>query len=171
MRKLVAVLLCAVAASVFAAQPNDARPGKYDPLRGPVAVNEEGRPAPLATVENKDVKRTRSYAMQPPTIPHAIDNYQVDRFANRCLMCHSRARAGETQATPISITHYTDREGNFLADVAPRRYFCDTCHGVQMDVKPDSAVRNTSEDVDTIVRRTQAAQKTPAKAGRAAQKK
>ena len=161
MRKILAIILAAAAATAFAA---DSPPkGKYDPLRGAVNVDDTTRPAPLATTENKDLKRTRSYAMQPPTIPHSIDNYQIDRFANRCLMCHSRAMAGETQATPISITHYTDREGNFLADIAPRRYFCDTCHVVQMDTKPEVAVRNTFEDVETIVRRSQAAAKAPAK--------
>ncbi|HZN24437.1 MAG TPA: nitrate reductase cytochrome c-type subunit [Burkholderiales bacterium] len=127
----------------------------HDPLRGRAAVTDTTRPPPLAAAENRDLKRVRSYAMQPPTIPHAIDNYQIDRFANRCLMCHARTRAAETQATPISITHYTDRDGNFLADVAPRRYFCDTCHVVQIDVKPDVAVQNTFEDVETLVKRTQ----------------
>ena len=62
-----------------------------------------------------------------------------------------RTRVGDSQATPISITHYTDREGNFLGDVAARRYFCDTCHVVQMDV--DAKVPNTFEDVDAVVRR------------------
>jgi cytochrome c-type protein NapB len=136
----------------------------HDPLRGRAAVDDMTRPPPIASTENRDMRRTRSYAMQPPTIPHAIDNYQIDRFANRCLMCHARARAGEAQAPPISITHYTDRDGNFLADVAPRRYFCDTCHVVQMDVKPDVAVQNNFEDVDSVVRRTQSrAKSAPAK--------
>jgi cytochrome c-type protein NapB len=138
--------------------------GSYDPLRGPTAVNEAARPAPLATIENKDVKRTRSYAMQPPTIPHAIDNYQIDRFANRCLMCHSRSRAGDAQATPIGITHYLDRDLNFLADVAPHRYFCDTCHVVQMDTRPDVAVPNTFEDAESLARRSQAASRAAAAA-------
>ena len=129
----------------------------HDPLRGDASFTETTRPPPLIGAENRDLKRVRSYAMQPPTIPHAIDNYQIDLNVNRCMMCHSRSRAGETQATPISITHYTDRTGNFLADVAPRRYFCDTCHVVQMDVEP--RVKNTFEDVDSIVRRTQAAAK------------
>src|SRR5689334_7918997 len=144
-------LLVAVLATAASAATIDA----HDPLRGTAAIDEMTRPPPTPTTENRDMKRTRSYAMQPPTIPHAIDNYQIDRFANRCLMCHARARAGETQATPISITHYTDRDGNFLADVAPRRYFCDTCHVVQMDVKPDVAVQNNFEDVDSVVRRNQ----------------
>ena len=176
MRTIFALFLSLAGVAALAAQP--ATPGKYDPLRGPVAINEAARPGPIATTENKDVKRTRSYAMQPPTIPHSIDNYQLDRFANRCLMCHSRARAGETQAPPISITHYTDREGNFLADVAPRRYFCDTCHVVQMETKPDVPVRNTFEDAETLARRSEAASRAPAgggksgtSAGQAAKKK
>jgi cytochrome c-type protein NapB len=115
------------------------------------------RPPPLLGAENRDLKRVRSYAMQPPTIPHSIDNYQIDRFANRCMMCHARTRAGDTQATPISITHYTDRDGNFLVDVSPRRYFCDTCHVVQMDVEP--RVKSTFEDVETLVRRAKAEEK------------
>ena len=124
---------------------------QHDPLRGPARVDEVGKAAPMVNAENNDKKRVRSYAMQPPTIPHKTDNYQVDRFANKCMSCHARTRVGETQATPISITHYTDREGNFLGDVAARRYFCDTCHVVQMDV--DAKVPNTFEDVDAVVRR------------------
>jgi cytochrome c-type protein NapB len=162
MKAGVASLLALAVIAVWAADAQSPA-GKYDPLRGPTPVNEQARPAPLATSENKDVKRTRSYAMQPPTIPHAIDNYQIDRFANRCLMCHSRSKAGETQAPPIGITHYLDRGLNFLADVAPHRYFCDTCHVVQMDTKPEVAVRNTFEDAESLVRRSQAAARTAAK--------
>jgi cytochrome c-type protein NapB len=147
-----AVLLFVFNTATYAADASDG----HDPLRGRAGVEDETRPPALPAAENRDMKRTRSYAMQPPTIPHSIDNYQIDRYANRCLMCHARTRASETQATPISITHYMDRDGNFLADVAPRRYFCDTCHVVQMDIKPDVAVQNTFEDVETIVRRNQA---------------
>ena len=62
-----------------------------------------------------------------------------------------RAHAGETQATPISITHYQDRDGNFLADVSPRRYFCDQCHVVQMQTEP--TVKNRFQDVDTLIKK------------------
>jgi nitrate reductase (cytochrome), electron transfer subunit len=150
MRKLLALALAAASLSVIAA---DAPKPHRDPLRGATPIPDKTSPAPIAATENKDLKRVRSYAMQPPTIPHAIDNYQVDRFANRCMTCHARTRAGESQATPISITHYTDREGNFLADVSPRRYFCDTCHVVQMEAKP--LVENTFEDVESLVKRKQ----------------
>ena len=124
---------------------------QHDPLRGPAPVEEVGRAAPMVNAENDDKKRVRSYAMQPPTIPHKTDNYQVDRFANKCMTCHARTRVGETQATPISITHYQDRDGNFLADVSPRRYFCEQCHVVQMNgVQP--SVRNRFRDVETMIR-------------------
>ena len=148
MKKLLTWLLAlACVASAWAAGPV---PHK-DPFRGDAAFSDEVRPPVLQGAENRDQKRVRSFAMQPPTIPHAIDNYQLDRFANKCMTCHSRAGAGASQATPVSVTHYTDREGNFLADIAPRRYFCDTCHVVQMNVEPK--VANTFEDVETIVRR------------------
>ena len=124
---------------------------QHDPLRVPnKSFEDEGRPAPLVNAENNDKKRVRSYAMQPPTIPHKIDNYQVDRFANVCMTCHARTKAPETQATPISITHYQDRDGNFLADVSPRRYFCTQCHVVQMET--DVTVKNRFRDVETIIR-------------------
>jgi cytochrome c-type protein NapB len=124
---------------------------QHDHLRGPAPFEEAARPATMVNAENDDQKRVRSYAMQPPTIPHKTDNYQVDRFANRCIMCHARTRAPETQATPISITHYVDRDGNFLADVSPRRYFCLQCHVVQMEGAPPP-VKSTFRDVHDIIR-------------------
>ena len=125
---------------------------QHDPLRPSASFEQEPKTPPLVNAENDDRKRVRSYAMQPPTIPHKTDNYQVDKNANKCMTCHARTRAGETQATPISITHYQDRDGNFLADVSPRRYFCEQCHVVQMDgVAP--AVKNRFRDVEAIIRK------------------
>ena len=140
MRFLVLMLFCA---SAFA-QP-------HDPLRPAAGFEQEPKTAPLVNAENNDRKRVRSYAMQPPTIPHKTDNYQVDKNANKCMTCHARTRASETQATPISISHYQDRDGNYLADVSPRRYFCDQCHVVQMQTEP--TVKNRFQDVDTLIKK------------------
>lgn len=108
-------------------------------------------PAPaVPKTENKDLRRQRNYPMQAPTIPHKIDNYQVDRQANKCLSCHSRRRTEDSQAPMVSVTHYMDRDGNFLAEVSPRRYFCDQCHVPQTDARP--LVDNTFIDVDTMLR-------------------
>jgi cytochrome c-type protein NapB len=121
-----------------------------DSMRGSAAIAEEPRPPALGNPENKDIRRERSYSMQPPTIPHKIDNYQVDRNVNMCLNCHSRGRAALTQAVAVSVSHYMDRDGNFLAEISPRRYFCEQCHVTQVDAKP--LVENRFVDVDEIIR-------------------
>ena len=36
----------------------------------------------------------------------------------------------------ISVTHFMNRQGQMLADVSPRRYFCTACHVPQADAKP-----------------------------------
>jgi len=123
---------------------------QHDPLRPGTGFEQDAKTPPLVNAENDDRKRVRSYAMQPPTIPHKTDNYQIDKNANKCMTCHARTRVGETQATPISITHYQDRDGTFLADVSPRRYFCEQCHVVQMQTEP--VVKNRFRDVESIIR-------------------
>jgi nitrate reductase (cytochrome), electron transfer subunit len=143
MKRVAVLLLAFLSFSAFSQQAHDA-------LRGAVPFTESAKPPPLVNAENNDRKRTRSYAMQPPTIPHKTENYQVDLNANKCLTCHARTRASDTQATPISLTHYIDRDGNFLADVSPRRYFCEQCHVVQMQAAP--AVKNRFQDVDALIR-------------------
>ena len=52
--------------------------------------------------------------MQPPTIPHRVDGYQVDKNFNKCLDCHARAKTEFSQAIPVSATHYIDRSGKVL---------------------------------------------------------
>ena len=53
----------------------------------------------------------------------------------------------------ISVTHYMDREGNFLADVSPRRYFCEQCHVVQTNAP--TLVGNDFKDIDQLLREAQ----------------
>jgi cytochrome c-type protein NapB len=118
-------------------------------LRGG-AIDREMEPPKLSQVENRDIKRKRAYPMQPPTIPHKTDGYQLDLNVNKCLSCHSRRRSEDSQAPMVSVTHYMDREGNFLADVSPRRYFCEQCHVVQTMAKP--MVANDFVDIDELLR-------------------
>jgi cytochrome c-type protein NapB len=122
---------------------------QIDAIRRGVPINQEGMAPALAHVENADIKRNRAYPMQPPTIPHSIDNYQVDKNSNRCLLCHARANADKFQAPPVSVTHYMDRDDQFLATISPRRYFCNQCHVVQTDAQP--LVANNFKDIDTIL--------------------
>lgn len=122
---------------------------QIDALRRGIPISEEGPPLRMAYVENTDIRRSRAYPMQPPTIPHSIDNYQIDKNSNRCLLCHARANADKFQAPPVSVTHYMDRNDQFLATISPRRYFCNQCHVVQTDAKP--LVGNTFKDIDSVL--------------------
>jgi cytochrome c-type protein NapB len=143
LRPALLCLLLASAPAVPAAPFTDA-------MRGITALEDEPRPPPLANQENKDVRRNRAFAMQPPTIPHKIDGYQVDRNANRCVGCHSRTRIEETRAIPIPATHYMDRDGTLRGDISPRRSFCTQCHIPQDEVKP--LVDNDYQDFETLSR-------------------
>ena len=122
-------------------------------LRGPTPLNDEGPAPPMTPMRNTSEREVRNYPEQPPVIPHSIDGYQVDLNGNKCLSCHARARTGESQAPMISITHFMDRDGQFLASVSPRRFFCTQCHVPQHEVK--APVENDFVDVDTLLSRTQ----------------
>jgi cytochrome c-type protein NapB len=120
-----------------------------DRMRG-APIMDTTPPPPLVNSDNSDIRRVRNYAMQPPVIPHKIDNYQLDKNANRCMFCHARTQTSTSGAPPISVTHYQDRQGNFLADISPRRYFCTQCHVPQVDLKP--LVENRFVDVEQLLR-------------------
>src|SRR5688572_8292865 len=99
--------LCCIA--LGAAAQRAATPAPHvDAMRGAVPLDVEPAPPPLASQENKDVRRMRAFAMQPPTIPHKIEGYQLDRNANRCMFCHARSKVEESRAIPVSPTHYMD---------------------------------------------------------------
>ena len=78
----------------------------------------------------------RDFVQQPPLIPHTIRGYMVTMNFNKCMDCHAWSRARETGATKVSLTHFRDRDGKELPNVAPRRYFCMQCHVPQTEAKP-----------------------------------
>lgn len=139
-----ALMLCigAVSATV-SAEP------LYDKMRGTAPLLEAPKPPVLGNAINDDVRRTRNYPQQPPVIPHRIDGYQIDKNFNKCMDCHSRSKAEISQAIPVSITHYQDRDGNTLGQISTRRYFCVQCHVGQDNVRP--LVGNTFQDVDSVI--------------------
>src|SRR5262245_3857774 len=126
------------------------------PAQTPTPAELVGPPAPMDTIAQEpvpkwvtdDVRRMRAYPEQPPTIPHSIDGYQLSVNTNRCMSCHKREYTQGSGAPMISITHYMTREGQMLADVSPRRYFCTACHVPQADIPP--LVRNTSVDLSQL---------------------
>lgn len=120
---------------------------QIDAMRRGVPIDKEASPPPMARVENFDRPRPINYEMQPPTIPHAIDNYQLTVNTNRCMLCHTRSNAEKFQAPPVSDTHYVTRDGKILEQISSRRYFCVQCHVVQTDAPP--LVENRFQGLDT----------------------
>ena len=148
--RLISIILSCLTAGLLLMSHSAAAEGELDALRGNVPLLEEPEPEPLYRVEERGLRQVREYPMQPPTIPHRIDNYQVDLNANRCMACHGRTRIGETQAIMVSVTHYMDREGNFLGELSPRRYFCTQCHVTQSDAP--LRVDNIFVDMSELIR-------------------
>jgi cytochrome c-type protein NapB len=146
MKKLAFLLALLLPLAAFA---QGQAPRALDNMRGPTPLAETTKPAPMVNPDNSDIKRVRNYAMQPPVIPHKIEGYQIDKSANRCMMCHARTRTLESQAPMISVTHFQNRDGNFLAELSPRRYFCLQCHVPQANLEP--LVPNQFKDVDTML--------------------
>jgi cytochrome c-type protein NapB len=120
-------------------------------LRGPTPLDAEPPPPSIPREVNDDRRRARDWPEQPPIIPHTIAGYQITLNANRCLTCHGRQFTAQSQAPMISVTHFQDRDGQILAAVSPRRYFCTQCHVTQYDVAP--MIENQFEDVVHILER------------------
>jgi cytochrome c-type protein NapB len=122
----------------------------FSALRGSTPLNEEAAPPSLTPQINTSVREPRNYPEQPPVIPHSIEGYEISTKANKCLSCHARTRVQESQAPMVSVTHFFDRDGQALASISPRRYFCTECHVPQHDVRPP--VENDFVDIDTLLK-------------------
>ncbi|WP_301099782.1 nitrate reductase cytochrome c-type subunit [Otariodibacter sp.] len=126
MKKYIALLLVAVSSVVFASTEVPSN------LKDSVEAV-----APAFHNMPKDNERIGlNYVNQPPMVPHSVRGYQVTKNTNQCLNCHGVENYRVTGAPRISPTHFTDRDGNVSADIAPRRYFCLQCHVPQADVAP-----------------------------------
>lgn len=140
--RVAAILVATLAASFVLAQG-------VPELSGPSPDPMEPVPAaPLERFVADDVRQMRAYPEQPPIIPHSIEGYQLSVNANRCMTCHRREHVEGSGAPMISITHYMTREGQMLADVSPRRYFCTQCHVPQADTQ--ALIGNTFTDMSDL---------------------
>jgi cytochrome c-type protein NapB len=143
MKRSLAALAALIACGAALAQ-NPTSPGLVNGLRGNTALDAEATPPLFPKPVNDDQRKARNSPMQPPLIPHQIENYQVDRSFNKCMSCHGRDKLAESQAPMVSVTHYQDRDGNLRNEISPRRYFCTQCHVAQTDAKVP--VKNTFQD-------------------------
>jgi cytochrome c-type protein NapB len=143
----IVLLACAIAAGASSLTAQTVTSG----LRGPTPLNDEGPAPPMLPNRNTSEREVRNYPEQPPVIPHTIDGYQIDLNGNKCLSCHARARISESQAPMVSISHFMDRDGQVLASISPRRFFCTECHVPQSTATPP--VSNDFTDIDTLLSR------------------
>lgn len=141
---LTAGLLFAAGTAAFAQMSAEIVP----PLTGAQQPMEEVPAPPMPKWVIDDVRQMRAFPDQPPLIPHSIEGYQLSVNTNRCLSCHKREFTLGSGAPMISVTHYQTRDGQMLADVSPRRYFCTACHVPQAAVQP--LVRNTFRDMSEL---------------------
>ncbi|HEU0290136.1 MAG TPA: nitrate reductase cytochrome c-type subunit [Burkholderiales bacterium] len=134
-----------IAAAAFAAMlacgaaAQEKRPAEQ-PLRGATPVPETSASG-IYKLERHDRVIPRNHAWQPPIIPHNVKGYQITKNVNMCMVCHAAKSATRTGATPVSGTHYVDRDNNLLPNISARRYFCLQCHVPQFDAEP--LVENT----------------------------
>jgi len=89
----------------------------------------------------------RAYRQQPPLIPHKITGYQITATNNRCMECHDWPGHIKAKAPKVSETHYVDRQGARLDEIAGTRYFCQQCHVPQADAQPlvDNVFKNATQ--------------------------
>src|SRR5262245_35303965 len=144
LRLLAAATLVAVATTVAMAQT-------FSALRGSTPLDQEPVADPMTPEMNTSEREARNYPEQPPLIPHSTEGYEVSIQGNKCLSCHARSRTRDSPAPILSITHFSDRDGQFLASISPRRYFCTQCHVPQHNVKVP--VENEFVDIDTLLSR------------------
>jgi len=122
--------------------------GEVQSLRGMTDIEEKSKAPEVEKLVAEEKPIPRSYLQQPPLIPHDIERYQITAKYNKCLGCHSWTRYKEAGATKIPPSHFVDRNGNELANLSTRRYFCTQCHVTQTDTQP--LVENEFKPLESI---------------------
>ncbi len=134
----------------FGLLANQAWAEQVESLRGTNPMDEPAKAPHIMKWQDDREPITRDYIQQPPLVPHKIKGYRINIKFNKCLTCHSWANYKDAGATKISQSHFSDRENNVLANIAPRRYFCTQCHVPQVNAPP--LVENTFNPLQTIKR-------------------
>ena len=140
--------ICALAAAILLLVTVSNAEDNVQSLRGDSSLDADAQSPTIKRWEPDQEVMARDFVQQPPLIPHSIEDYKIDQNSNKCLTCHSWANYRNADATKISQTHFSDRDDNVLANVAPRHYFCTQCHVSQRNTKP--LVENSFEPVKAL---------------------
>ena len=117
-------------------------------LRGTNDLEGQSNGVVLKQIQRDREPITRDYVQQPPLIPHKVEGYIINLKFNKCLSCHSWKNYKRARATKVSQTHFADRDGDVLANISSRRYFCTQCHVPQKNATP--LVENEFKPVQAV---------------------
>lgn len=81
----------------------------------------------------------RTYAQQPPVVPHSIEKYvPLTSEENACMDCHQTEEIRGQKIPQIGISHFSNTKKTSAGKPALEmtRFQCDSCHVPQVDVKP-----------------------------------
>jgi cytochrome c-type protein NapB len=83
----------------------------------------------------------RPYALAPPRIPHAVDDYlPITQKQSSCIDCHAvQEKKKPDDPTPIPSSHYVDlRRAPYKRgeQVAGAHWVCTSCHVPRTDAPP-----------------------------------
>ena len=137
------ITVVAVAFALLFAQMVGAQ--QVQTLRGTDAAAADKAPAErpyLGKMPGEQKRVARTFSTQPPVIPHSIEDFgDITLQDNPCLGCHGAETFKAAGAPKPSESHFADRDGKRLADVAGSRYQCTACHAPQANARP--LVQNT----------------------------
>lgn len=129
MKKTVTILLASLLTVIVGC-------ASYEPLvsmRGSDVAAPDKAPAPakyLGARPGTQPTVARTYAQQPPVIPHATDNFdEVTLAENQCLDCHGAANYVKKNSPKMGDSHFVAATKAFDAS----RHVCTSCHVPQVD--------------------------------------
>ncbi len=115
-------------------------------LRGTKALTSDAVKTKRAKIEKIAGGIERTWAEQPPMVPHEVNKYPISIRNNGCLKCHGAATYEREKSPKIGDSHFLTRDDKRLQKTSKRRWFCTQCHTPQMSVAP--LVENTFETVN-----------------------
>jgi cytochrome c-type protein NapB len=139
MKKLLSVAAILLSLNAYSGQQAlaDNPPVQVESRAGNVAINDNSPADAMATYPTRGKAIPRSFAQQPPLIPHK-DSYSITTDKNGCLTCHAWDKAKRMKATPVAKSHVVDDKGTLNG----MNYFCVQCHVAQANNKQE-LVENT----------------------------
>lgn len=120
--------------------------GDVASLRGGHDLAADAKKTKKTKLEKTSGGFERTWAEQPPMVPHEVDKYRISIKNNGCLKCHSAATYEKEKSPKVGDSHFLTREDKKLEKVSKRRWFCSQCHAPQKNAAP--LVENSFETVN-----------------------